>query len=338
VTALSPPARPVAAIPSRRPGSARRASHVDMRWPEGTPGDPAAPVVLDAAASDIATSADGTGQVVDAATLRTEVARGRLVTGLEAHPDPGGLGALVGRRAVSGWRAATREVVPGGLLSPLGLLLDDVPIAVLLSFYAGLRAGTIVTQGAAVDTRAMSGHMRDMCAGWATGATPMRSLDAAQGVPLPMLVPVPFDDSDDPHATEPRPPLAPGCLRRARRIEVMAGAVIQVEATFRDSWHDPVDGEGVLHEYVVVAQVDGAGVVLSITAEPRVLPYGECPQAAAAPQRLVGRHVSTAATAMPAELAGTASCTHLNDLLRALTCVPRLAGLSGGARGDDPTP
>jgi hypothetical protein len=74
-----------------------------------------------------------------------------------------------------------------------------------------------------------------------------------------------------------------------------------------------------------------------VTAEPRVLPYGECPRAAAAPQLLVGQHVSSAATAMPAELAGIASCTHLNDLLRALACVPALAALAAAERGDDAT-
>jgi hypothetical protein len=309
-----------------------------MRWPDGTPGDPAAPVVLDAAAADIATALDGSARVAAAAALRTSVGPGRVVTALTADPDPGGLEALVGLRAISGWRAATRQVVPAGLRSPLGLLLDEVPIAVLLSFYAGLRSGTVVTDGSTVDTRAMSAHMRDLCAGWATGATPMRSLDAGGGVPLPALAPVPIENRDDQVGTEPRPALGVGCLRRARRIDVVPGGVTAVEATFRDSWHDAVDGEGVLHEYVVTAELDPAGIVLRIAAEPRVLPYAECPRAAAAAQLLVGRHVSTAATAMPEGLAGTSSCTHLNDLLRALACVPALVELAAGERGDDAPP
>ena len=322
---LLAPSRPVAEVPARRPGSARRSSHVDMSWPDGAPGDPAVQVVLTAAAADIVTAADGTGRVLGQASLRTTVAPDREVRAIVADPDPGGLDALVGLRAVSGWRAATRELVPAGLLSPLGLLLDEVPIAVLLSFYAGLRAGSIGP------TRGAARHMRDMCAGWATGATPMRSLDAGDWVPLPDLAPVPTDRAADALATELRPTLATGRLRRARRIDVVPGDVLEVDATFRDSWCDPVDGEGVLHEYVVTARVDRDGVLVSVRAEPRVLPYGECPRAAAAAQALVGRPVDEAARSMPEELAGVSSCTHLNDLLRSLACVPALAA----AVGDD---
>jgi hypothetical protein len=68
-----------------------------------------------------------------------------------------------------------------------------------------------------------------------------------------------------------------------------------------------------------------------------VLPYGECPRAAAAPQALVGRHVTEAAQALPQELAGTASCTHLNDLLRAVACAPALAARVTSA-GRPPAP
>ena len=98
-----------------------------------------------------------------------------------------------------------------------------------------------------------------------------------------------------------------------------------MDATFRDSWVDPTDGEGILHEYVVTATVDRDGTVLSISADPRVLPYGECPRAVESPQVLVGKHIGSAADVMPTDLSGTSSCTHLNDLLRSLACVPALA-------------
>ncbi|MCU1586582.1 MAG: hypothetical protein JWN31_75, partial [Frankiales bacterium] len=220
-----------------------------------------------------------------------------------------------------GWRAAARQLVPEGLQSPLGLLLDEVPIAVLLSFYAALRSGALT--GLLGD--GASTYMRDLCAGWASGATPMRSIDAGGPVPMPALVPVPVEDSADLLAHEPRPALLPGRLRRSRRIDVVPGDVLTVDATFRDSWVDPTDGEGILHEYVVTASVDLDGTVLAISADPRVLPYGECPRAVASPQVLVGAHIGSAAEAMPVDLSGTSSCTHLNDLLRSLACVPALA-------------
>lgn len=320
---LSPPANPVTAVPPRVPGSVRRSAHVDMSWPDGVPGDPAATVVLDAGARDVVTSAEGAGRVVADARLTTTVAPGRTVTAVSAEPHVD-LTGLVGLAAARGWRAAARQLVPEGVASPLGLLLDEVPIAVLLSFYAGLRGGAY---GGPMNPRSAD-YMRDMCAGWATGATPMRSIDAGGAVPLPALVPVPPDDLTDPFAHEPRPPLRAGRLRRARRVDVVPGEVLHVDATFRDTWSDPVEGEGILHEYVLTAEVDHDGTLLSVQAEARVVPYGECPRAAAAPQALVGRHVGATAEAVPAELAGTASCTHLNDLLRSLACVPGLAAES----------
>jgi hypothetical protein len=314
------PDDPLAATPARAHGSARRSSHVDMSFPDGAPGAPGAPIVLTAAVRDVITSSDGSGRVLSDATLRTAATADRVVTEIVADPPVPGLEALVGVRAASGWRAQSRGLVPDGVLSPIGLLLDEVPIAVLLSFYAGLRAGTTRRPD-----RAAATFMRDICAGWATGATPMRAIEAGERAPLPSLVPAPDDVSADPLATEPRTPLQPGCLRRTRRIDVLPGDVTVVDAHFRDSWCDPVDGEGVLHEYSLTVELDPDGIVRRIAAEPRVLPYGECPRAAQAPQALVGRHVGEAAQALPPELEGTSSCTHLNDLLRAVACAPVLA-------------
>ncbi len=326
---LAPPARPVAKTPPRAAGSVRRTSHVDMTWPDAVSGDPDATVVLDAGARDVVTDEGGQGRVTAEARLVTTVAPGRAVVGVEADRD---LSALVGLKAARGWRAAARQLVPEGLESPLGLLLDEVPIAVLLSFYAALRAGNV---GTAL-TPAAADYMRDMCAGWATSATPMRSVDVGGPVPLPDLVPVPVETGDDPLPHEPRPSLLPGSLRRSRRIDVVSGEVLHVDATFRDTWADPHEGEGILHEYTLTAEVGRDGTLLSVAAEPRVVPYAECPRAAASPQALVGRHV--AFSALPE---GTASCTHLNDLLRSLACVPALAvpgdDRSGDVAGDERT-
>jgi hypothetical protein len=292
-----------------------------MSFPDGTPGAPGARIVLTSAARDVVTAADGTALVVADAALRLEATGERVVTDIVAEPALAGLKTMVGRRAASGWRAAARELVPDGVVSPLGLLLDEVPIAVMLSFYAGLRTGsTRRPQGSST-----AHFMRDICAGWATGATPILALEAGEKVPLPASVPAPAASYDDPFASEPRGPLGVGCLRRSRRIDVMPGEVIVVDAHFRDTWSDPAEGEGVLHEYSLAVELAEDGTVLRIEAEPHVLPYGECPRAARAPQSLVGRHVGEAAHTLPPELAGAASCTHLNDLLRAIACVPALA-------------
>src|SRR5690242_17474750 len=151
-----------------------------MSFPDGVPGAPGAPILLTAAARDVVTAVDGTGRVLADASLRTAATADRVVTELVAEPPLPGLESLLGLRAASGWRAASRELLPDGVVSPLGLLLDEVPIAVMLSFYAGLRAGTTRAPDAAAAT-----FMRDVCAGWATGATLMRHLDAGERAPLP---------------------------------------------------------------------------------------------------------------------------------------------------------
>jgi hypothetical protein len=116
-------------------------------------------------------------------------------------------------------------------------------------------------------------------------------------------------------------------LRRRRRIDVTPGDPVVVDATFRDTYGAP-DGEGILHEYRVHATVSADGLLASLSAEPRVLPWPECPVAADHVGALVGTPVADLARETGRTLTGLGSCTHLNDLLRSLSCVPRLVGLA----------
>ena len=115
-------------------------------------------------------------------------------------------------------------------------------------------------------------------------------------------------------------------MRRARRIDVSADNVISIDAAFQDSATTPGRGRVVLHEYRLTATADPASLqLLSIVAEPRVLPYSECPGAAANINRLIGIELSQLREAVLDKLPGTLGCTHLNDALRALAEVPVLA-------------
>jgi hypothetical protein len=101
-------------------------------------------------------------------------------------------------------------------------------------------------------------------------------------------------------------------------------AVWAVDAHFRDSYVDD-EGETVVHEYTVVARVDVAtSTVLEATATPRVLPWFECPEAAASAGRLAGRTLESLRAGVRAEFLGASTCTHLNDMLRALADVGAL--------------
>jgi hypothetical protein len=323
--------RPQQQTPPRRRGSVRRSSHIGVRWSDAT-ADSSSELLVHGAVQDAVTDADGIGQVADAATVDCGIGPDRTVTFITADPDEPRLRTLVGHGARNGWRAAARGIV--GADSLLGTVLDDVPIAVMLSSYGALRQGSLDV----TSVRPLMLHMRDLCAGWAHDATPMRRLDAGDEMALPGVVLAPVDQQTDPLAAEARPPMVAGEVRRARRLDVTPGKRVRIDATFRDTWRDPGGREGILHEYVLTAALDGYGVVASIHAEPRVLPYRECSLAAASSQQLVGRHIEEVADAVRAA-AGTSTCTHLDDLLRSLVAVPALVtSFSVGGYGRAPRP
>ena len=305
--------RPQSRTPERPPGSIRRSSHIGVCAAADGPD-----LHVHGAVRDVLSDTEGVGRAVGAATIDCVVAPDRAVTSITAEPTEAALSQLVGQVAHKGWRAAAAKVVDAD--SPLSSVLDDVPIALLLSSYGALRQGSLDL----LAVQPLMQRMRNLCAGWAEGATPMRTIDAGQPMPLPGVVPAPSDSDNDPLDTEPRLPLVPGEVRRTRRLDVSPGpSAVHVEASFRDSWCDQTGAEGVLHEYVLAADLSPDGTVTSIEAEPRVLPYDECTLAAASPQRLVGLPIVEVAERVRAT-AGTHTCTHLDDLLRSLTAVPAL--------------
>jgi hypothetical protein len=113
------------------------------------------------------------------------------------------------------------------------------------------------------------------------------------------------------------PALAPDSMRRQRLIERDGSAVW---AMFRDSYARPDGVVTILHEYSVRATLTADGTrIASCTATPRVLPWAECPSAAASAGRVVGHRVRDLRALVRDELVGTSTCTHLNDLLASLS-------------------
>jgi hypothetical protein len=108
-------------------------------------------------------------------------------------------------------------------------------------------------------------------------------------------------------------------VRRRRRIDLTVGRALTVDAMFRDSHFDGDGNESAVHEYGLRAEIDTETLLLTeLEATPRVLPYIECPRAAASALRLVGFPLAEVRDRVRAELVGTSTCTHLNDLLRSL--------------------
>ena len=318
---MSAPPRNPRADAAQRVGVARRVVRLDMTWPESAPGDPRSLLVVSAHARDSLLDDFGL-RILAEASIAVEIEPGAKVAAISCEPGLAGVESLVGRRASSGWRQAVRELLPD-TSSPLGQLLDDLPVAVLVSGYAGLRTGQLQAMTGEAKQGTAS-RMADVCAGWSTGSTALIALTGRGHAIVPELVGAPEWDQWDGEAGR----LRTGDVRRERRLDVWPGVdagALQIEATFRDTWGDRREGEAILHEYVVDACVDAVGRIVSLSADPRVLPYPECPSATRAIVDLIGERIDDVSSTVPEVLTGISSCTHLNDLLRSMGGTPALA-------------
>jgi len=291
---------------------------------------------------DLVTSVDGLAAVVDAGSFEATVdyADAQRVVALATTPAVAGLDQLIGRSASTGFRAALDDVVAGqGLVGgPVYQLLDDLPVATLISGYSPQQAMAARGSGSDAPARRMQRRapegleliqQADLCAGWKAGGTIMRGM--AEGVPPVVTGPdaPALDRPDDPWAWHELPGELPALgMRRRRRMDVIPAAdhaTVQVDAHFRDSHMDDEGTETIVHEYVVGVLLDGHELrVLDSRATPRVLPWFECPEAAGSAERLVGRGLDGLRASVRAEFLGAGTCTHLNDALRALEDVPAL--------------
>jgi hypothetical protein len=310
----------------------RRTSSVDVVRPDGAGGA----VAIAARARDVLVGPDGTVRPAAAVRLDASLDAFQELVALEASPPVDGLRALLGRRVASGFRAEAARALAADrrAATALYLLVDDLPVVTLVSGYAVQHAGALgeVPKGSYEPTV-------DLCAGWRAGGTLMRVVDEAGVPPMTLGPPAP---SLEPATRRPGavdawhelPVPMPRTVRRRRRIDVACRDALEVDAMFRDSHWDDDGVETVVHEYCLTARVDPAtGVVTDARATPRVLPYVECPTAAHSAARVVGMPLEAVRDRVRAELRGTGTCTHLNDLLRSLEDVRGLDAAYRAAGG-----
>lgn len=340
---------PTTTVPARVGGSVRRTTSVDIVRPHGLDAE----LVLVGRGRDLLTAIDGATRVLDTAEVEATIdyADAQRVTAIASTPAIAELEQLTGRSASTGFRAAIDRAVAGHDVvgRVVYQLLDDLPVATLISGYAPQHAMAQSDEWADARKRtpmqktAPEGlamlQQADLCAGWKAGGTIMQGF-AENNPPVVTGPDAPsLDDGDDPLAWHELPgPLPVHGMRRRRRIDVLPRAdatLLDVDAHFRDSYVDDW-GETVVHEYTVLATVDAATeTVLEAAATPRVLPWFECPEAAASAGRLAGRTLGSLRAGVRAEFLGATTCTHLNDMLRALAdvavlgrgVVPPAAGL-----------
>jgi hypothetical protein len=277
------------------------------------------PVYLNGRARDLWTAADGTVTELGSATLAATIELiARVVRHVEVTPAVAAMSRLTGAPAMSGFRAAADQVAPE-LRQARDLrytLLDDVPVATLISGHA-LSASNLLGDVA------KSGYLpvADQCAGFASGGLLLTSFEAGD----PVIVTGPeapdLDHGADPLAWHQVAALPRHAMRRRRRIDVREESAgrVGIDAMFRDTYVRSDGVETIIHEYTLTAVVDAdTGIIVDSRATPRVLPWQECPGAVASAQRITGMTLRELHFRVRRELAGTSTCTHLNDLLRSV--------------------
>jgi hypothetical protein len=267
----------------------------------------------------------------------------RTIVAIEATPPRPALAGLIGERGGGGFRKALQQVLPNEQRdsTPLSLILDDIAGTSLVAGWAWSQwdANWLENSRKALqnfDLEKAFASRTGICIGFAPGSSAFDSAtDRSSSTPA----------SDLPHPQDPDgwhelPVQSSVAMRRARFIDVSLTDVISVHSGFQDSASTPSGARAAVHEYRMSLTADPDSLcVLSLEAEPRVLPYAECTVAPSNLKSLIGTPLPQLRDKVLAELRGIAGCTHLNDAMRALAQVPALvsrlqdaAGRGGNAR------
>ena len=261
----------------------------------------------------------------------------RTIVSIAASPARAPLDALVGQRGGGHLRRVLDEQFPEerDAGTPLNLLLDDISGASLIAAWAWSQWGQEwmeeMRRYKADPNFAKAFNRVNICTGLAEGSSGLGLI--AEGAPTADLRRI-----DDPAGWHTFPEDEGPGMRRARRIDVeVRDDLILIDAAFQDTAEQPDGRRMALHEYSIAATTDWSFKLLTLVAEPRVLPFAECPAAADNVTRLLGAPLPSLRKLVPVELRRTAGCTHLNDALRALSDVPVLASRLSDATAESAT-
>lgn len=333
---LPPPPRQTAnPAPHRPAGSVRRTSSIDVSWPDGYAGNR----LFSGRARDYLTPAGGgAGRVLGEATMEARLTEDKTIASIVADPAPARLQELVGQRGGSHLRLFLREIMPELIAeaNPLYLTLDDISGTSLVSAFAWSQytddwAARLRQTMSEEQLAKLMADRVNVCWGLQEGNSGVSGqMGSANNVA----------DADAGDLRNPADPDGwhrlphhdgPG-FRRARRIDVWhEDGRIHIDTAFQDSAAKRDGGRVAIHEYRVRGVVGAAsGELLSLEPEAHILPFSECPGAIHNARRLVGTPIGAIRDTVLAELRGPQGCTHLNDALRALAEVPKLAALAEG--------
>ena len=314
-----------------RPGnSIRRTCSIDVEWPEGMGGMRR----FHGRVRDYLTPADGgPGRTLAEASLLAEIDQERRIVEIGADPAPARLQELVGERGGGHLRGVIRDKMPELVeqAHPLYLPLDDLSGTSLISNWAfSLHDEDWITaMGGDAEARReeMMASRVNVCWGFKPGNSSLRP--NREGIEYGQADAGELVNPADPLGWHAFPAMPPVAFRRARRIDLTrdeAAGLIRIDSAFQDSAPRPEGGRAALHEYCLRAavRIDTLELV-AIEPDPRVLPFPECPGVIPNSQRLLGKPLAEIRAQVLEHLRGPEGCTHLNDALRALADVPRLA-------------
>ena len=329
---LPPPPRSTAnPAPARPAGSVRRTSSIDVSWPDGEAGDR---LFVGRARDYFTPAGGGAGRVLDQAEYRARLAQDKTINSIVGEPADPRLDRLVGVRGGNHLRLFIKETMPEMIASgaPLYLPLDDISGTALVSAFAWSQwhddwAATLRERMGEAEMERMMTERVNVCWGLQAGNSGV----SRDGPPKNVA------EADAGDVRNPADPVGwhalhdvdgPG-FRRARRIDVtrdVASGLIRIDAAFQDSAKRKDEGRVAIHEYNLRVTADPETLeILTLEPEARILPFSECPGAIHNARRLIGSRISDVRNTVLAELRGPQGCTHLNDALRALAEVPKLA-------------
>ena len=331
---VPPPLRSTAnPAPPRAANSVRRTMSIDVSWPDGETGGR----LFVGRCRDYRTpEGGGVGKVLDEAVFNARLAEDKTITAITATPAPAKLDSLVGVRGGNHLRLFIKETMPELIAdgAPIYLPLDDISGTSLVSAMSWAHWHEIdwaERMRATIKPEEIQKLMADrvnVCWGLAEGNSGITGEGVRNNIAGAEAGDV-RNPADPEGWHELYESEGPG-FRRARRIEVRRddeAGLIHIDAAFQDSVKRKSGGRGGIHEYNLKATADLAtGKLLTIEPEARILPFGECPGAIHNTQRLLGRTLAEIREAVLEQLRGPQGCTHLNDALRALAEVPKLAG------------
>jgi len=332
-TLPKPPRQTANPSPVRAADSVRRTASIDVSWPEGPDKDR---LMIGTARDYLTTAAGEPGKVLAEARFDARLAEDKTIDSITASPQPENLKQLIGERGGGHLRLILRDIMPELLEAgdPLYLVLDDISGTALVSAFAWSQwhddwARLMRDRMTAAEFQQVMSQRVNVCWGLQEGNSGV-SGDAPAPRNVAQADAGELRNPADPEGWHELPENEGAGFRRARRIDVSRDpgtGLLKVHSSFQDSAKKKEGGRVAIHEYDLEVTADPDTLeILALDPTPRILPFWECPGAVTNAKTLVGTRIDEIRDEVLAQLRGPKGCTHLNDAMRALAEVPKLAG------------